>query len=49
VSWSRASSRRFFTPGRRGVEVPVARVSWGHLLYRDAIARFEDQLASLQE
>jgi 2-methylisocitrate lyase-like PEP mutase family enzyme len=27
----------------------VARVSWGHLLYRDAIARFEDQLASLQE
>jgi 2-methylisocitrate lyase-like PEP mutase family enzyme len=27
----------------------VARVSWGHLLYRDAIARFEQQLASLQE
>src|SRR5919198_64875 len=27
----------------------VARVSWGHLLYRDAIARFEDQLASLQD
>jgi 2-methylisocitrate lyase-like PEP mutase family enzyme len=27
----------------------VARVSWGHLLYREAIARFEDQLASLQE
>jgi 2-methylisocitrate lyase-like PEP mutase family enzyme len=27
----------------------VARVSWGHLLYRDAMARFEDQLASLQE
>jgi 2-methylisocitrate lyase-like PEP mutase family enzyme len=27
----------------------VARVSWGVLLYRDAIARFEDQLASLQE
>jgi 2-methylisocitrate lyase-like PEP mutase family enzyme len=26
----------------------VARVSWGHLLYRDAAARFEDQLASLQ-
>src|SRR4051794_7366202 len=26
----------------------VARVSWGHLLYRDAIVRFEDQLASLQ-
>jgi 2-methylisocitrate lyase-like PEP mutase family enzyme len=25
----------------------VARVSWGLLLYRDAIARFEDQLASL--
>jgi 2-methylisocitrate lyase-like PEP mutase family enzyme len=27
----------------------VARVSWGPFLYRDAIARFEDQLASLQE
>ena len=27
----------------------VARVSWGHLLYRDAMARFEDQLALLQE
>jgi 2-methylisocitrate lyase-like PEP mutase family enzyme len=27
----------------------VARVSWGHLLYYDAMARFEDQLASLQE
>jgi 2-methylisocitrate lyase-like PEP mutase family enzyme len=27
----------------------VARVSWGHLLYRGAMARFEDQLASLQE
>jgi 2-methylisocitrate lyase-like PEP mutase family enzyme len=27
----------------------VARVSWGLLLYRDAIARFEEQLASLQE
>jgi 2-methylisocitrate lyase-like PEP mutase family enzyme len=27
----------------------VARVSWGPLLYRDAVARFEDQLASLQE
>jgi 2-methylisocitrate lyase-like PEP mutase family enzyme len=27
----------------------VARVSWGHFLYRDAMARFEDQLASLQE
>jgi 2-methylisocitrate lyase-like PEP mutase family enzyme len=27
----------------------VARVSWGHLLYRGAIARFEEQLASLQE
>jgi 2-methylisocitrate lyase-like PEP mutase family enzyme len=27
----------------------VARVSWGILLYREAIARFEDQLASLQE
>ena len=26
----------------------VARVSWGLLLYRDAIARFEDQLASLR-
>src|SRR4051794_7698303 len=26
----------------------VARVSWGLLLYRDAMARFEDQLASLQ-
>jgi 2-methylisocitrate lyase-like PEP mutase family enzyme len=27
----------------------VARVSWGLLLYRDAMARFEDQLASLRE
>jgi len=27
----------------------VARVSWGHLLYRGAMARFDDQLASLQE
>jgi 2-methylisocitrate lyase-like PEP mutase family enzyme len=26
----------------------VARVSWGHLLYREAIARFEAQLASLE-
>jgi 2-methylisocitrate lyase-like PEP mutase family enzyme len=27
----------------------VARVSWGLLLYRDAMARFEEQLAALQE
>ena len=27
----------------------VARVSWGVLLHRDAMARFEDQLASLQD
>jgi 2-methylisocitrate lyase-like PEP mutase family enzyme len=27
----------------------VARVSWGHFLYHDAMARFGDQLASLQE
>jgi 2-methylisocitrate lyase-like PEP mutase family enzyme len=27
----------------------VARVSWGILLHRDAMARFEDQLASLRE
>jgi 2-methylisocitrate lyase-like PEP mutase family enzyme len=27
----------------------VARVSWGHLLYHDAMARFGDQLASLRE
>jgi 2-methylisocitrate lyase-like PEP mutase family enzyme len=27
----------------------VARVSWGPFLYRDAMARFEDQLTSLQE
>jgi 2-methylisocitrate lyase-like PEP mutase family enzyme len=27
----------------------VARVSWGHLLYRHAIARFQDQLASLKD
>ena len=26
----------------------VARISWGLLLYRDAIARFEEQLGSLQ-
>jgi 2-methylisocitrate lyase-like PEP mutase family enzyme len=29
-------------------EMGVARVSWGHLLYRGAMARFEEQLASLQ-
>jgi 2-methylisocitrate lyase-like PEP mutase family enzyme len=29
-------------------ELGVARVSWGPFLYRDAIARFEEQLASLQ-
>jgi 2-methylisocitrate lyase-like PEP mutase family enzyme len=28
-------------------DLGVARVSWGPLLYRDAVARFEDQLASL--
>ena len=27
----------------------VARVSWGHFLYHDAMARFGEQLASLQE
>jgi 2-methylisocitrate lyase-like PEP mutase family enzyme len=27
----------------------VARVSWGHLLYHGAMARFEDELASLRE
>jgi 2-methylisocitrate lyase-like PEP mutase family enzyme len=27
----------------------VARVNWGPFLYRDAMARFEDQLTSLQE
>jgi 2-methylisocitrate lyase-like PEP mutase family enzyme len=27
----------------------VARVSWGILLHGDAMARFEEQLASLQE
>ena len=27
----------------------VARVGWGHLLYRGAMARFEEQLASLQD
>jgi 2-methylisocitrate lyase-like PEP mutase family enzyme len=27
----------------------VARVSWGPFLYRDAMARFEDELAALQE
>src|SRR3954451_12909329 len=30
-------------------ELGVARVSWGVLLYRDAMARFQDQLSSLQE
>ena len=30
-------------------ELGVARVSWGVLLYRDALAHFEEQLASLQE
>ena len=27
----------------------VARLSWGPFLYRDAMARFENQLASLKE
>jgi 2-methylisocitrate lyase-like PEP mutase family enzyme len=30
-------------------ELGVARVSWGHLLYRGAMAHFEGQLASLRE
>jgi 2-methylisocitrate lyase-like PEP mutase family enzyme len=30
-------------------DLGVARVSWATLLYRDAMARFEDQLASLQK
>jgi 2-methylisocitrate lyase-like PEP mutase family enzyme len=30
-------------------ELGVARVSWGVLLYRGAMARFEEELASLQE
>jgi 2-methylisocitrate lyase-like PEP mutase family enzyme len=30
-------------------ELGVARVSWATLLHREAMARFEDQLASLQE
>jgi 2-methylisocitrate lyase-like PEP mutase family enzyme len=30
-------------------ELGVTRVSWGPYLYRDAMARFEDQLASLQK
>jgi 2-methylisocitrate lyase-like PEP mutase family enzyme len=30
-------------------ELGVARVSWGPILYRDAMARFADQLATLQE
>jgi 2-methylisocitrate lyase-like PEP mutase family enzyme len=29
-------------------EMGVARVSWGHLLYRGAMARFEEQLTSLR-
>ena len=34
---------------RRLAALGVARVSWASLLYREAMARFEDQLASLQE
>ena len=30
-------------------ELGVARVSWGPLLYLDAMARFAEQLASLRE
>jgi 2-methylisocitrate lyase-like PEP mutase family enzyme len=30
-------------------QMGVARVSWGVLLYRDAMARFADELAALQE
>ena len=30
-------------------ELGVARVSWGHLLYRGAMARFAEELASLKE
>ena len=29
-------------------ELGVARVSWGHLLYRGAVAQFEEQVASLK-
>src|SRR5204862_512340 len=35
--------------GMEPAELGVARVSWGVSLYRDAMARFEDQLSSLQE
>ena len=35
--------------GRRWPQLGVARVSWGPLLYFDAMARFEEQLASLRE
>ena len=37
------------TPLAELAALGVARVSWGPFLYRDAIARFEDKLASLQE
>jgi 2-methylisocitrate lyase-like PEP mutase family enzyme len=30
-------------------ELGAARVSWATLLYREAMARFEDQLASLRD
>jgi 2-methylisocitrate lyase-like PEP mutase family enzyme len=30
-------------------ELGVARVSWGILLYGDAMARFEEQLASISD
>jgi 2-methylisocitrate lyase-like PEP mutase family enzyme len=30
-------------------ELGVARVSWGHFLYLEAMARFEEQVGSLQE
>jgi 2-methylisocitrate lyase-like PEP mutase family enzyme len=37
------------TPLAKLAALGVVRVSWGPFLYRDAMARFEDQLASLRE
>jgi 2-methylisocitrate lyase-like PEP mutase family enzyme len=38
------------TPSLAGLAaLGVARVSWAVLLYREAMARFEERLASLQE
>ena len=36
-------------PNAELASLGVARISWGHLLYHDALARFAEQVGSLRE